>query len=139
MHWNGVLQQQESRSYITTLMILLSWAFQNQINVAILLKAVCNDLGIPLAPEKQAGSATVIEFLDVVTDTSHQELLPANNFEHLQSLTVDLKFKIHRQLQAKNMPILHQMGSRVSARHYAPCLYSHTCWESLFLPNDCSC
>ena len=72
-----------------------------------LLKSVCNDLGIPLAPEKQAGPSTVIEFLGIVIDTSCQELhLPADKLERLQNLTVDLTVKIHNQLLAKKTPIL---------------------------------
>ena len=40
-----------------------------------LLKAICSELGIPLAPEKQAaGPSTTIEFLGIITDTSWQEL-----------------------------------------------------------------
>jgi len=30
-------------------------------------------------------------------------------------------------------------GELESARHYAPCLYSHACWESPCPPNDYSC
>ena len=38
------------------------------------LKLVCKDLGIPLAPEKQAGPSTCIEFLGIIIDTVKQEL-----------------------------------------------------------------
>jgi len=39
-----------------------------------ILKRVCSELGIPLAPEKQAGPSTVIELLGIVIDTVQQEL-----------------------------------------------------------------
>jgi len=52
-----------------------------------LLKAVCSDLGIPPAPEKQAGPTTVIEFLGIIIDTSRQELhLPADKLVRLKDL-----------------------------------------------------
>ena len=38
------------------------------------LKLVCKYLGIPLAPEKQAGPSTCIEFLDIIIDMVKQEL-----------------------------------------------------------------
>ena len=38
------------------------------------LQTVCNDLGVPLADEKQAGPATTIEFLGIIIDTIQQEL-----------------------------------------------------------------
>ena len=67
-----------------------------------LLKAVCSDLGIPPAPEKQAGPTTVIEFLGIIIDTSRQELhLPADKLERLQSPAVDLKVKIHSNCKQK--------------------------------------
>jgi len=44
------------------LMILLSWAHQAQHNAARILR-VCSELGIPLAPKKQAGPYTVIDSL----------------------------------------------------------------------------
>ena len=47
-----------------------------------LLKAVCSDLGVALAPEKQAGPTTTIEFLGITIDTLRQELrLPADKLE----------------------------------------------------------
>jgi len=67
-----------------------------------LLKAVCDVLGILLAPEKQAGPSSVIEFLGIVIDTSRQELrLPADKLFRLQNLTVHLTNKIREQLKAK--------------------------------------
>jgi len=54
-----------------------------------LLKAVYNDLSIPLAPEKQAGPSMVIEFLGIIIDTSCQELrLPAEKPEHNRSISL---------------------------------------------------
>ena len=51
------------------------------------LKAVCNDLGIPLAPEKQAGPSSEIEFLGIIIDTTQQELrLPEEKLTRLKVL-----------------------------------------------------
>ena len=70
-----------------------------------ILKTVCMDLGVPLAPEKQAGPTTVIEFLGITIDTSKQELrLPADKLERLQLLTSEWKLRIGKQLQAKKRP-----------------------------------
>ena len=66
-----------------------------------LLKAVCSDLEIPLAPEKQAGSA--------------------EKLEHLQKLSVDLSIKICKQLQAKRRPSCTkgELDSLLGVMHYA--------------------
>ena len=48
------------------------------------LKSVCEDLGIPLASEKEAGPSTNIEFLGFVIDTVKQELqLPKDKLQRL--------------------------------------------------------
>jgi len=48
------------------------------------LKQVCTDLGVPLAPEKQAGSTSTIKFLDIIIDTVKQELrLPRDKLDRL--------------------------------------------------------
>ena len=39
-----------------------------------ILHKVCNDLGVPLAPEKQEGPSSVITFLGVTIDPKSQEL-----------------------------------------------------------------
>jgi len=50
-------------------------------------QAVCSDLGVPLAAEKQAGPSTTIEFLGIIIDTIQQELhLPDEKLSRLQSL-----------------------------------------------------
>ena len=49
-----------------------------------ILKRVCNDLGVPLAPEKQEGPSTCITFLGIIIDTHRQELrLPREKFERI--------------------------------------------------------
>jgi len=56
------------------------------------LKAVCSDLGIPLAPEKQAGPSSEIEFLGIIIDTTQQELrLPEEKLIRLKTLTEQWK------------------------------------------------
>jgi len=51
------------------------------------LQLVCKDLGVPLAPEKQAGSTSTIEFLGIIIDTVRQELrLPNDKLERLKIL-----------------------------------------------------
>ena len=48
------------------------------------LKLVCEDLGIPLVSEKQAGPSNNIEFLGIVIDTVKQELqLPTDKYERM--------------------------------------------------------
>jgi len=69
------------------------------------LKRVCSELGVPLAPEKQAGPSTVIEFLGIVIDTVRQELrLPLDKLERLQKLTAEWRLKVLNQLQSKKRP-----------------------------------
>ena len=52
-----------------------------------ILQSVCRDLGVPLAPEKQAGPTTNIEFLGIIIDTVRQELcLPEDKLERLKTL-----------------------------------------------------
>ena len=52
-------------------------------NLQILHK-VCNDLGVPLAPEKQEGPSTIITFLGITIDTNSQELrLPEEKLKRL--------------------------------------------------------
>jgi len=54
------------------------------------LQSVCNDLGVPLAPEKQAGPTTSIEFLGIIIDTVRQEMrLPKDKLERLRRLTAE--------------------------------------------------
>jgi len=56
------------------------------------LKSVCNDLGVPLASEKQAGPSTKLEFLGIIIDTVRQELqLPEDKLARLRVLTDRLK------------------------------------------------
>ena len=46
------------------------------------LKSVCEDLGVPLAAEKQAGPSTCIEFLGIIIDTVKQEIwLPRDKLQ----------------------------------------------------------
>jgi len=62
-------------------------------------------LGIPLAPKKQAGPSTVIEFLGIVIDALWQELhLPLDKLESLQQLMSKWRLKILSQLQGKKQP-----------------------------------
>ena len=52
-----------------------------------ILQSVCKDLGVPLAPEKQAGPSSTIEFLGITIDTVRQELrLPDDKLERLKTL-----------------------------------------------------
>ena len=52
-------------------------------NLQILQKA-CNDLGVPLASEKQEGPSTCITFLGIIIDTHYQELrLPSEKLERI--------------------------------------------------------
>ena len=56
----------------------------NYIIVIQTLKSVCEDLGEPLAQEKQPGPSTNIEFLDIVIDTVMQKLqLPQDKLHRL--------------------------------------------------------
>ena len=49
-----------------------------------ILKRVCNNLGVPLAPEKQEGPGTCITFLGIIRDTHCQELrLPREKLERI--------------------------------------------------------
>ena len=49
-----------------------------------MLKRICAELGVPLAPEKQAGPSANITFLGITIDTMKQELrLPHNKLEWL--------------------------------------------------------
>jgi len=69
------------------------------------LKRVCSELGVPLAPEKQAAPSTVIEFLGIVIVTVRQELrLPLDKLEQLQKLTVEWRLKVLNHLQSKKRP-----------------------------------
>ena len=57
-----------------------------------ILKAICSDLGIPLAPEKQAGPSSETEFLGIIIDTTQQELqLPKEKLIRLKMLTEQWK------------------------------------------------
>ena len=48
------------------------------------LKIICAELGVPLAPEKQAGPSTIITFLGIIIDTMKQELrLPRDKLKRL--------------------------------------------------------
>ena len=87
-----------------------------------LLKAICCELGIPLAPEKQAGPSTTIEFLGITIDTSQQELrLPIDKLDRLQSLTVKWTDRIRKQLQDKQRPSCtrHELESLLGTMHHA--------------------
>ena len=56
------------------------------------LQTVCRELGVPLAPEKQAGPSTTIEFLGIIIDTVQQELrLPEDKLAKLKDLTTQWK------------------------------------------------
>ena len=56
------------------------------------LQKICEDLGVPLAPEKLAGLHTTIEFLGMTIDTVRQELrLPEEKLDRLQDLTTQWK------------------------------------------------
>jgi len=58
------------------------------------LKQVCNDLGVPLAPEKQAGPSSTIEFLGIIIDTVKQELrLPRDKLDRLLASVLQLEHK----------------------------------------------
>ena len=87
-----------------------------------ILKTVCRELGVPLAPEKQAGPTTVIEFLGIIIDTSQQELrLPADKLEQLQHLTMEWKLRIHKQLIEKKRPSCtrQELESLLGIMHHA--------------------
>ncbi len=48
------------------------------------LKRICNELGVPLAEEKQDGPTSIITFLGIVIDTEKGELrLPADKLHRL--------------------------------------------------------
>lgn len=50
----------------------------------MILKRVCSELGVPLAPDKQDGPTTVIQFLGIIIDTERQELrLPEDKLKRL--------------------------------------------------------
>ena len=48
------------------------------------LQTVCRELGVPLAPEKQAGPSTTLEFLGITIDTVQQELRLQKFYKILQ-------------------------------------------------------
>ena len=49
-----------------------------------ILHEVCNDLGVPLASEKQEGPSSVITFLRIIIDTNNQGLrLPEEKLKRL--------------------------------------------------------
>ena len=49
-----------------------------------ILKRVCNDLGVPLAPEKQEGPSTCITFLGIIINIHRQDLrLPREKLERI--------------------------------------------------------
>ena len=57
-----------------------------------ILQKICEDLGVPLAPDKQAGPHTTIEFLGITIDTVKQELrLPEEKLNRLKDLTTQWK------------------------------------------------
>ena len=67
----------------TIRIVKIAIRFSTKINIQT-LKSVCEDLGVPLAPEKQAGPSTNIEFLGIVIDTVKQELqLPKDKLHRL--------------------------------------------------------
>lgn len=50
-----------------------------------ILQKVCQELGVPLAPEKQDGPAEVLTFLGIEIDTIKQEpCLPVEKMQQLQ-------------------------------------------------------
>ena len=49
-----------------------------------ILEALCAKLGVPLAPEKRDGPASILVFLDIIIDTIRGELrLPADKLQRL--------------------------------------------------------
>ena len=87
-----------------------------------LLKAICSELGIPLAPEKQAGPSTTIEFLGIIIDTSQQELrLPADKLDRLQCLTDEWSHRLRKQRDNKCRPSCtrRELESLLGMMHHA--------------------
>ena len=69
------------------------------------LKQVCTDLGVPLAPEKQAGPSSTIEFLGIIIDTEKQELrLPRVKLHEL--LTTVCRLQHERSCRRKELESL---------------------------------
>ena len=57
-----------------------------------ILQTVCRELGVPLAPEKQEGPSTTLEFLGITIDTIQQELrLPEEKLARLRDLITQWK------------------------------------------------
>ena len=61
----------------------------------MILKQVCTELGVPLAPDKQEGPSTTIVFLGIVIDTVKQELrLPEEKLGRLQASLIEWEKRI---------------------------------------------
>ena len=76
------------------------------------LKLVCEDLGVPLAAEKQAGPSTCIEFLGIIIDTVKQELrLPRDKLDRLLTAV--------QQWQARKSCTKRELESLIGTLHHA--------------------
>ena len=81
--WNGLWHREawNSSSTIWTTTQLLAPVCQKALDT---LAAICKELGVPLAPEKQDGPSTLITFLGILIDTIKQELrLPKDKLRRL--------------------------------------------------------
>ena len=88
------------------------------------LQSVCKDLGVPLAPEKQAGPTSTIEFLGIIIYTVRQELrLPNDKLEKLKILLATWtpsKFLLKKIVPRSIVSRLHSDSTRksLSSKHY---------------------
>jgi len=90
---NGVSQKKGLKIYFITFIIGPPDSEQCDLDLYC-LKQVCMDLGVPLAPEKQAGPTSIIEFLGIIIDTVKQELrLPRDKLDRLLASIYQLEHK----------------------------------------------
>ena len=70
----------------------------------VTLKAVCKDLGVPLAPEKQEGPSAELTFLGLTINTTKQMLsFPSKKLAHLLEVLdqwVQQNACTHRELES---------------------------------------
>ena len=85
------------------------------------LKIICAELGVPLAPEKQAGPSAITTFLGITIDTMKQELrLPRNKLKRLIEAVSEWASSKRKE------------GTRVPYRSATPCNQSYPCRTILY-------
>ena len=139
MRWSGAHADGESRGLTTTWMTSLSLHLPGHWHAAVMyiqiLEAICEELGVPLAPGKKEGPSTRITYLGIVIDTvSGQLSLPADKLQRIRR-TVDQwlhrKDCLRRELESLVGTLQHAATVIYPGRSFLRRLLDRTkgCWR----------